>query len=112
MNRKQLVTRYSQVLMCLATLSWIQAPANAMQTLDDQQLSQATGQSAFFTNYIGPTDLGNPNNGVTTGSTNNIGFYTLGLNGTLSLNANINHLQLGCGGVNGPGCDIDLSQYA
>jgi hypothetical protein len=109
MNRKHLVTRYSQVLMCLATLSWIQAPANAMQTLDDQQLSQATGQSAFFTNYIGPTDLGNPN-GTVTGSTANIGFYTLGLNGTLSLNANINHLQLGCGGVKGPGCDIDLSQ--
>lgn len=110
MNRKQFVARYSQSLMFLAALSWIQAPAIAIQTLDDQQLSQATGQSAFFTNYIGPTDLGNPNNGVTTGSTNNIGFYTLGLNGTLSLNANINRLQLGCGGVNGPGCDIDLSQ--
>lgn len=110
MNRKQFVARYSQALMFVATLSWMQAPAVAMQTLDDQQLSQATGQSAFFTNYIGPTDLGNPNNGVTTGSTNNIGFYTLGLNGTLSLNANINHLQLGCGGVNGAGCDIDLSQ--
>lgn len=110
MNRKQFVARYSQALMFVATLSWMQAPAVAMQTLDDQQLSQETGQAAFFTNYIGPTDLGNPNNGVTTGSTNNIGFYSLGLNGTLSLNANINHLQLGCGGVNGAGCDIDLSQ--
>ncbi|GAC1369387.1 MAG: hypothetical protein NVS3B3_05860 [Aquirhabdus sp.] len=109
MNMKQFVARYSQTLMFLATLSWMQAPAIAMQTLDDQQLSQETGQAAFYTNYIGPADLGNPNGSVA-GSTANIGFYTLGLNGTISLNANINRLQLGCGGVKGPGCDIDLSQ--
>lgn len=76
----------------------------AMQPLDDAALSQETGQAAYYTNYIGTGDLGNPNAG------NNIGFFTLGLNATLSLNANINRLQLGCGGVNGAGCDIDLAQ--
>ncbi len=76
----------------------------AMDKLDDEALSDVRGQqAAFFTTYIGP-DSSNPNP--------NIGFFSLGLNGTLALNANINRLQLGCGGVNGAGCDIDLSQVS
>ena len=75
-----------------------------MQAMDDQSLSQETGQAAFFTAYNGPSGSG-------TGATpSDYGFFTLGLNGTVQLNANINHLQLGCGGVNGPGCDIDINQ--
>lgn len=109
MSRKQFVARYAQALVFLTALGGIVSSANALQTLDDQQLGQETGQAAFYTNYIGPTDLGNPNNG-TNGNSNNVGFFTLGLNGTVQLNANINRLQLGCGGVKGPGCDIDLSQ--
>jgi hypothetical protein len=74
---------------------------HAMQALDDQALRAETGQAAFYTSYI---DQGgtNPNAGV--------GFFTLGLQGTVALNLNANRIQLGCGGVKGPGCDIDLSQ--
>lgn len=74
-----------------------------MQMMDDQSLSQEAGQAAFFTAYNGPSGSG-------TGATpSDFGFFTLGLNGTVELNTNIQHLQLGCGGVNGPGCDIDIS---
>ncbi|AXI03920.1 hypothetical protein HYN46_14380 [Aquirhabdus parva] len=68
--------------------------------LDDQHLADVTGQAPIYTSYIDPSAAGNASG---------LGFYTLGINGTVSLNANIEHLQLGCGGVNGPGCDIDLS---
>lgn len=108
MNKLRDMIGYSLTAASLAVFSGVVLSANAMQPLDDQQLGQETGQAAFYTNYIGPTDLSNPNNG-TNGNPNNVGFFSLGLNGTISLNANINRLQLGCGGVNGPGCDIDLS---
>jgi len=69
--------------------------------LDDQEMSQVNGQAAFYTSYIDPSATGNDSG---------LGFYTLGLQGTVALNANINHVQLGCGGVNGSGCDLDFSQ--
>ncbi len=69
--------------------------------LDDGEMRQQSGQAAFYTSYISPSAPGNASG---------LGFYTLGLQGTLSLNANINRVQLGCGGVNGPGCDLDFSQ--
>ena len=109
MNGMQSVVRYSKALVFLASFSGFMTSAHAMQALDDEQLSLQTGQAAFYTNYIGTSDLSNPNNG-SNGNSSNVGFYTLGLNGTVQLNANINRLQLGCGGVNGAGCDIDLSQ--
>lgn len=74
-----------------------------MQLMDDQSLSQETGQAAFYTAYQAPSGSG------TGATTSDFGFFTLGLNGTVELNTNIQHLQLGCGGVNGPGCDIDIS---
>jgi len=53
--------------------------------------------------YISPTDSQNQNTG------SNIGFYKLGMEAQVDLNANIKKLQLGCGGVNGAGaCDIDI----
>lgn len=81
------------------------APAYAvMQAVDDSELSEQTGQAAFYTSYNAPSGSG-------TGATpDDYGFFTFGLNGELDLNANINHLQLGCGGVNGAGCDIDINQ--
>jgi hypothetical protein len=72
-----------------------------IKTLSDTELGEQTGQAAFYTNYIDPT---------ATGNYDKLGFFTLGLQGTIALNANIEHLQLGCGGVKGPGCDIDLKQ--
>lgn len=71
------------------------------QPMSDHDLSDATGQALLSLSYISPTDQGNPNN--------NIGFYRLGMEADLEINANINKMQLGCGGVNGAdGCDIDL----
>lgn len=75
----------------------------AMQVLDDHMLSEETGQSAFYTSYT-PSVAGDPS-----GSS----FFTLGIQGTMEINTNIQHLQLGCGGVNSatkPGiCDIDIN---
>lgn len=87
--------------MSLCALLTATGSAFALQALDDDTLRTETGQAAFYTSYIDPSASGN---------TSALGFFSLGLQGTVSLNANINHLQLGCGGVNGAGCDIDLSQ--
>lgn len=80
--------------------------AHGMTPMDDQALSETTGQAAYYTTYTAPSGSG-------TGATpTDYGFFTLGLNATTSLNANIDHLQLGCGGVNGTGCDIDINNLS
>ncbi len=78
-----------------------------MSPLDDQSLSNETGQALFYTDYVAPGATNSPivNSGI--------GFFTLGLNASIELNANISRLQLGCGGVNGPGaCDIDIQDMS
>jgi hypothetical protein len=94
---------YFKLITSAAFIAAAISPVFAMIPLDDQVLGQQTGQAAFYTSYI---DAGgsNPNP--------NISFFTLGLNATINVNANIQHLQLGCGGVNGPGCDIDLNNVS
>ncbi len=97
-----------QPFMMLSSLLSIGAAvsAHAMTPMDDQALSDTTGQAAYYTTYIAPSGSG-------TGATpTDYGFFTLGLNATTSLNANIDHLQLGCGGVNGSGCDIDINNLS
>lgn len=45
----------------------------------------------------------------------NVTFYRMGLDAQLAMNANINRMQLGCGGINNSimvGCDIDLSNVS
>lgn len=84
-------------------------PKNAisMTSLTDQELGGVTGQALFvsdFTNGVGTND-GN--------SFNEFGFYRMGLDVELAMNANMDKLALGCGGVNGnlsgtPNCDIDF----
>ncbi len=88
------------LVTALFLLSLQQTSHADLTRLDDQHLADVTGQAPIYTSYIDPSASGNASG---------LGFYTLGINGTVSLNANIEHLQLGCGGVNGPGCDIDLS---
>jgi len=88
------------LVIALFLLSLQQTSHADLTRLDDQHLADVTGQAPIYTSYIDPSASGNASG---------LGFYTLGINGTVSLNANIEHLQLGCGGVNGPGCDIDLS---
>ncbi|AXI04034.1 hypothetical protein [Aquirhabdus parva] len=92
--------RITPLVTALFLLSLQQTSHADLTRLDDQHLADVTGQAPIYTSYIDPSASGNASG---------LGFYTLGINGTVSLNANIEHLQLGCGGVNGPGCDIDLS---
>jgi hypothetical protein len=80
-------------------------------------MSETTGQALMSLTYISPKDalnLESQRTGITDPSNGGIGFYKLGLEGTLELNLNIKKLQLGCGGINGSasstntGCDIDI----
>lgn len=94
---KTLLFSISLVIMNLNT-------ANSMEILSDKELSAETGQSLFNLQHIAPNEFNNPNQ--------NIGFYRLGMQVNMDLNANIKTLQLGCGGMKGVGCDIDLSNVS
>ncbi|MCF0263853.1 hypothetical protein KW868_05135 [Acinetobacter guillouiae] len=82
-------------------------PAASLIQLDDTELSEVNGQALMSLSYIAPVDSANKMQGES------IGFYKLGLEADLELNANIKKLQLGCGGVNGAGsCDIDFDNLS
>lgn len=91
-----------------AALCAVALPASALTTMNDDELAYTTGQSVLNLTSIAPSANGNPHADV--------GFYRLGIQADLQLNANIKRLQLGCGGANitsatqaGKGmCDIDL----
>lgn len=78
---------------------------SGLQSLSDEEMSEAEGQALLNLGYTAPTGASN--------SVTDFGFYKLGLEGELEINANIRNLQLGCGGVNGAGaCDIDMENVA
>ena len=78
-----------------------------LQALSDQELSDVNGQALLSLSYISPTDAENKMAG------NGVGFYKLGMEADVKLNANIRSLQLGCGGINGAGnCDIDIDNLS
>ena len=95
--------------------------SDTLHSLSDSEMSATTGQALMSLSYISPKDTANleairsggagndPNNG-------GIGFYRLGLEAELELNANIRRLQLGCGGVNNSirndVCDIDVENLS
>lgn len=82
--------------------------SEGMVGLSDDELGQATAQALFNLSYLAPGQAGNP-----TSAASNIGFYTLGMEAQVSINANIKNLQVGCGGVNGAGgCDIDIQNFS
>lgn len=83
----------------------------AMTPLTDSELSERTGQSLLNLSYIAPSESGNTNK-VDGSTTNNVGFYKLGLQAQMSLNLNAASIQLGCGGDKGTGCDINLSNVS
>ncbi|MDN5488573.1 hypothetical protein ACG94V_06040 [Acinetobacter sp. ULE_I001] len=86
--------------------------ANTLQSeglteLTDKELSKVSGQALMSLSYIAPNDSVNKMQGL------GVGFYKLGLEADLELNANIKKLQLGCGGANGAGgCDIDIDNLS
>ena len=78
--------------------------AATLQPMSDEQMSATTGQALMTLSYLAPNDAGNSNP-----VSSNLGFYKLGMEAEIDINANIKKLQLGCGGVNGAGaCDIDI----
>ena len=73
-----------------------------LAAMSDESLSEITGQSLFSASYIAPGGS-NPNVGV--------GFYRVGVEGNIAINANINKLRLGCDGPGGTGaCDISIDR--
>lgn len=90
------------------TVSGLSTAAPNLKPLSESEMAAETGQALFNMSYISPTDTKNQ-----MASANNIGFYKLGLEAEMELNANIKNLQLGCGGVNGAGaCDIDIKNLS
>lgn len=87
-----------QLALLFTLLLAVTAQAVAVQPLSDEQLSAVSGQSLFDT---------------TKSTSNGFTFYTIGLDANLSMNTNIQNMQLGCGGINGLGaCDIDVQQFS
>lgn len=102
MKRDLIKTAEKLTISIALTLCISQFSSAKLSELQDSELNKITGQSLFSMSYIAPTEPGN---------SSNLGFYTLGLEATLELNANIRRVQLGCGGVNGADqCDIDLER--
>lgn len=102
-GNKNRISRYGYMLIATGALasSLAYADVSGFQPMTNEEMSATAGQALFNLAYISPTDQGNPNR--------DIGFYRLGMEADLEVNANINKLQLGCGGVNGAGsCDIDI----
>ncbi|WP_335957373.1 hypothetical protein [Acinetobacter bereziniae] len=90
----------------------VYAESTTLQRMSDAQLAETTGQALMSLSYIGSADVTNLES-KRLGGDKNIGFYKLGLEAELELNANIKKLQLGCGGVNGAGgCDIDIDNLS
>lgn len=76
----------------------------AMTPLSEEEMSNNHGQALFTLTNIAANDNSNPNADV--------GFYRLGMEAKVELNANIKRLQLGCGGIKGVGCDIDIENIS
>lgn len=76
----------------------------AMQALDDQALSEVAGQALFYTQYTAPN---------TAQTETDFGFYRIGIEATMEMNANIKALRLGCDGPSGTGaCDISIDNLS
>ena len=98
-----------------ATVGAVSTAANGLEVLNDQELSAETGQALFNLAYTAPNDSANLMTGKTIAgaAVGNVGFYKLGMEAEIELNANIKKLQLGCGGVNGAGgCDVEINNLA
>ena len=101
------------ILSAISTfaISLTHAASTTLMSLSDEQLAETTGQALMSLTYVAPTDAANLER--QRGGDQNIGFYKLGMEAEVELNANIKKLQLGCGGTNGAGaCDIDIDNLS
>lgn len=93
-------------------LNFSYASPSTLQGLTDNEMSAITGQALVSLSYISPADITNLEAKRSNGD-KSIGFYRLGIESKIEINANIKRLQLGCGGVNGAGaCDIDIENFS
>ncbi|QER40360.1 hypothetical protein F2A31_11870 [Acinetobacter suaedae] len=99
--KKSILT--SCLLMTMfSTHTW--ASNDSLVEMTDTELSSIQGQALLSLGFTAP-NASNP--------LQNFGYYKLGLEAKMELNANIRALQLGCGGRNGPdGCDIDMENVS
>ena len=109
---KRLMNKKKYLAVLVPLLATATVYAEGLKALDDEQMSAQTGQALLNLSYIAPTDAANIES-TRSGGDNNTGFYKLGIEAEMELNANIKNLQLGCGGVNGAGaCDIDIKNLS
>ena len=108
MNLKRALELFCVIAPVISVIPMTHAYAKeALQPLSDSELSEVNGQALMSLSYIAPTDTANKMSGQ------GVGFYKMGMEAELELNANIKKLQLGCGGVNGAGgCDIDIDNLS
>ena len=93
--------------LLMLTIDSACADDTTFKPLSDAELSEVQGQALMNLTY---TDPSKANSSM---ASQNIGFYKLGMEAELELNANIKKLQLGCGGINGAGgCDIDIDNLS
>ena len=105
-------TSLQVAILALGSLCFSTAYADStLVPMSDAELSATRGQALMSMSYIAPNDSANLEK--LRDSSSNVGFYKLGLEAELEINANIRKLQLGCGGVNGAGgCDIDFDNVS
>ncbi|MGC3819207.1 MULTISPECIES: hypothetical protein [unclassified Acinetobacter] len=102
-----------KILLASLIVSSIAIPglSHAMVAMDDDSLSGVSGQALLSMEYNAGYNVIDAK-GQNVDQTN-LGFYKLGLEAEMEINANIKKLQLGCGGVNGIGkCDIDIDNIS
>ena len=102
------------LLSIILALTAVPVMAKNLQSLSDQELSDVSGQALLTLQYL--QGISQTDSTGTTYNQSNMGFYKLGLEAVMELNANINKLQLGCGGVNNSvranSCDIDIDNIS
>lgn len=84
-------------------------PVMALQALSEAELSDIRGQALLNVRELAPNHIDNPMRSI---AGNNIGFYRVGIQADMQINTNIRQLQLGCNGINGAGCDINIYNLA
>jgi hypothetical protein len=91
------MTKLSVLLLmsCTAFSVGIANAASGLISMSDNELVFTEGQALMSLSYIAPNDSTNLEK--LRDSSSNIGFYRLGMEAKVELNANIANLQLGCG---------------
>lgn len=103
-SMKKLGLKKQHLFLAISAVLLMQT-ANALDEMNDKQLSDSVGQGEFLTvKNIAPNDEGNPNNQV--------GFTRITMNATVEMNNNMKKLRLGCDNANYTNCDISIDNLS